>query len=113
MSAPHYSLARAVHMQYTLHARDTMARRDVTHDDVEGALMRPDVVETNEYKTRTGWRFHKGPLCVVVSRDGTTVITVLLRSTEQWSDTQAASAIRGRDGSAFQPYAPATKEDVA
>lgn len=105
MSAPTYSLARAVHVLYSRHALDTMDRRGVTHERVEAALIHPDVVETNEHNGRTGWRYHRGALCIVVSRDGTTVITVLLRSLEQWSDDDARGAIHGRDGT-FQPYRP-------
>jgi hypothetical protein len=82
MTVPSYSLARAVHVRYSRRTLDTMSDRGVTHERVEAALMYPDVIEVNQHNGRTGWKFHKGAMTVVVSRDGKTVITLLIRSEE-------------------------------
>jgi hypothetical protein len=122
MSAPAFNAARAVHVQYSRHARETMARRGWTFEDVEAALTRPEVVDDSKHHGADRWRYHRGPLCVVVSSDGKTVITVLLRTLDTWTDADVQQAIKpatqsihGRDG--FTPYAPLAaphnKEDAA
>lgn len=82
-----------------------MNRRGVTHADVEAALITPAVVESTPHRGVPRWRYHRGALCVVISQDGSTVITILLRSLEAWTDDDARLGINGRDGQAFTPYA--------
>ncbi len=74
-------------IRLTRHAREQMVARDVTPEEVGEAILRADVVEPS----RGARRFVKGDLVVVVAPDARrrgryVVVTVLLRSAEDWTD---------------------------
>lgn len=78
---------------YTHHARQVMERRDVSGLDVEAVLSDPET-STN---TSRGLLYSRGDLTVVTDRADTgrtVVITVLLRSQEQWTDEDARARRR-------------------
>lgn len=73
------------------HAVSTMRRRDVWPEEVAAALTHWDVRE-DEGAGRV--RFVLGPLVVVLADADTAapvVVTVLLRSREQWTDADAVA----------------------
>lgn len=72
----------------TEHARDVMKRRGITFEQVAEVVQRASIIEPHKGKRR----FVRGDLCVVVATDPRgfkTVVTILLRSQDQWSDTDA------------------------
>lgn len=77
-------------IKITKHAFSVMAKRDIDADDIADALRRPEVVEEHEGKLR----FTKNGVCVVVAEENgaATVVTVLLRERDQWTDADC----RGR-----------------
>lgn len=76
------------------HARDVMRRRAITFDEVAAIVAYPQIVETQPDGRR---RYVVDALAVVVAEDRDrgitfrTIITILLRSGEQWTDADAAA----------------------
>lgn len=81
------------------HAREVMARRQITFDEIAEIIARPKIVTTgndarypNDQPVR---KYFGDTLCVVVAEHRghrevfRTVITVLLREGEQWTDEDA------------------------
>lgn len=68
-----------------------MAARGVSWGEVVTAVTHAEVSEPHQGKTR----YHRGSLCVVVAPDGT-VVTVLLRSTDQWTNDDARRRLNSR-----------------
>lgn len=73
----------------TRHAAERMAARDVTWEDVLSAIRRGSGHEHDG-----AWRIFYGDLMVVVGTDRPVVITVGLRSNEQWTDTDVRNRRR-------------------
>ncbi|QWY81877.1 hypothetical protein SEA_HONK_54 [Microbacterium phage Honk] len=69
----------------TRHAAERMAARAVTWEDVLVAVRRGSG-HAHRHGGRTAWRVFYGDLMVVIALDRPLVITVGLRSDEQWSD---------------------------
>lgn len=72
----------------TNHSLQKMKDRAITWAEVVDIVERPEVVYGPDYQGRR--ILQKGDLSVVVGRDGA-VVTVLLRSEEQWTDEEAKS----------------------
>lgn len=76
--------ARAI---WTEHATDAARSREVTPDEVDACLSAPDTVIGPDDRGR--YRYACGSLAVVVRPgDPATVVTVLWRTTERWTDAE-------------------------
>lgn len=67
------------------HAKAKMRERDIPADDLAEVLLRPQIVEPS----RGNLRLIRDDLCAVVDVDedgAATVITILLRQMDQWTD---------------------------
>lgn len=67
------------------HAAERMAAREVTWEDVLTAVRRGSGHE-HRHGGRSAWRVFYGDLMVVLGMDRPIVVTVGLRSDEQWTD---------------------------
>ena len=93
---------RNTSIQFTRHALDTMARRDVSADEV----LRTIVQYEKRYHspshrgtpTPYAYVYQRGPLSVVVdeSCEYLLVVTVLLNAKHRWTDEEVASRPRER-----------------
>lgn len=71
-------------IRLTRHAREVMAARGVTFDEIAEVLARPEIVEPHQGKRR----FVRDGVVVVVAeghRGEKVVVTVLFRRSEQWT----------------------------
>jgi hypothetical protein len=81
------------------HAREVMARRSITFDEIAEIIARPLVVATGNDSRYPGndpkRKYFGDTLCVVVAEETKhgeimrTIITVLLKSGDQWTDEDA------------------------
>lgn len=76
----------------TKHAVAKMTARDVAWAEVMEVLQRPEVVYRDTRRSPRQQVMQRGDLAVVVDPADGAVITVLLRSDQQWDDADA----RGR-----------------
>jgi len=78
---------------YTVHAQRAMNDRSVTHAEVELAVTRPESTYRGSGNRPDVKVFQRGNLGVVVKpeTDGYLVITVLWRTTEDWTSEKMAS----------------------
>lgn len=72
----------------TKHALEKMQGRDVTWGEIIDVVNNPEVVYGPDF--RGAKNYQKGDLCVIVARDGA-IVTVLLKSQNEWNDTHAKS----------------------
>lgn len=94
MSAPRPSSWASLTL--TRHALDAMRRRLVEPEDLAEVLRDPATVETAGRGPRgeSRWRFTRGDLCTVVAvhpGGRAAVLTVLLRSSDRWTDADVAA----------------------
>jgi hypothetical protein len=93
-----------LNVKLTKHAREKMAERDLTFQEVVDVLKLPELVTTTHApgyarpNQKPQRKYFKGEICLVVAEEEfrgevlLTVITVLWRNQEQWSSEQ----MRGR-----------------
>lgn len=76
-------------VRFTHHALTVMKRRDISPEEVANALADPQIVEPHQGKRR----FVRDGLAVVVAPD-LAIVTILLRSSVQWTDADARARRR-------------------
>lgn len=67
------------------HALKVMAARGVMWGEVVSTVSRAEVIDHHDGRSR----YFRGALCVVVADADSTVVTVLLRASHQWTDADA------------------------
>ena len=76
----------------TKHVLEKIQARDVTWGEIVEVIEKPEVIYGPDFRGRKV--LQRGTLTVVLGRDGA-VVTVLLRSEEQWDDTDMKTRVKG------------------
>jgi hypothetical protein len=80
--------------RFCAHARENVDARGFWPLDVVDACESPEMTATAFNYGPDRWRYVRGHLVVIVNRTNRTVITVLLRSEDEWNDGDARAANR-------------------
>ncbi len=90
---PRTLVSQSDQWRLTAHLRNTATRRGVTLRQVLDVVEKPDVTYMQEDYGPGRQIRQRGRLAVVVAQDTRTVITVLLRAPQRWTEEEARACL--------------------